>query len=494
MGSPLSFPILCIINAALCKFAFDDGKDFSDTRVKLRDMPIKVNGDDCVMNFNEKQKASWYHITAHAGLEPSVGKCYWAKDWLQMNSELFYLKDGTFKKADFMNFSLCSPKSSKGDDHRTWMDLEAIYLDFRKGCKYPSEASKIFRSNIYNVISRAPKGICWSLPSYLGGLGICDPDPAHPPTYRQLQLASYLIEKQIKDGHIPQTAPRLKKVPDWVSESLLDCNKYARSKPIQKSKLYSLLRMDSHTLPSLCADINPDARTLETYNPTACEGEEFPDRYEWGRPDVDYYQTASGLFKSALPTNDYGTTMGDDEPFKVTPPNYSPFLWKGNQSRALDLFMSMRYTGVRQFQLQDGIGLYTNGQEWTDVKMGETEEETKKRDQKERRETRKAPQYIRDEWAASKEFTRAWERSKKTTPLPLELILRWPRPERIIPSGLAQAKLGHLVPKGVLDKITAATQDQPVNMVNHNQPLHVRSKCYKAASKQLWQWRTEIEC
>jgi len=174
MGSPLSFPILCIVNAAICKLAYELG-DWSSDGMELRDCPILVNGDDCVMDFNHNQKSWWERISAQVGLSPSIGKCYYAKSWLQINSTNFLMKrDGSFLECPYINFSLASKCKSKGDDERHWTGLGAAANAFVHGFD-PSEQDRlltIFIRRQRELLKTVPCGMSWWLPTCLGGLGL----------------------------------------------------------------------------------------------------------------------------------------------------------------------------------------------------------------------------------------------------------------------------------------------------------------------------------
>jgi len=231
MGSPLSFPILCIVNAAICKLSFEMGQWGSG---RLRDMPILVNGDDCVMKFNEKQKLNWEGISAQAGLSPSVGKCYYAKRWLQINSVNFLLTGDAFEAIPYYNFSLCNETKSKGNDTRHWSDLGAAAREFVRGHddKVKSHLIQFFLRRQRKLLAKCPTGISWWLPECLGGLGIPIPSNWEPSvTYRQRQLATYLM------GRIEAGEPPLKRgcqaaILQWVQNGMRMARAFER--PLRK--------------------------------------------------------------------------------------------------------------------------------------------------------------------------------------------------------------------------------------------------------------------
>jgi hypothetical protein len=87
MGSITSFVILCIINAAGCRWAseIDQGRIFT-----LKDCPLMINGDDCALRCSERGRRAWKKITAFVGLEESVGKTYFSRDFVEINSTQYY--------------------------------------------------------------------------------------------------------------------------------------------------------------------------------------------------------------------------------------------------------------------------------------------------------------------------------------------------------------------------------------------------------------------
>jgi hypothetical protein len=92
MGSILSFPLLCIINAAMTRWALERSMN---KIILLRDSPIGVNGDD-VMARGRKTKflqrdfyTQWQSVTKIVGLKESIGKTYVSKDFVDINSTTY---------------------------------------------------------------------------------------------------------------------------------------------------------------------------------------------------------------------------------------------------------------------------------------------------------------------------------------------------------------------------------------------------------------------
>jgi hypothetical protein len=86
MGGILSFPILCIANAVVLRLT----KEITDDRLyKIDDLNFAVNGDDGLLKTTIIGKQNWERISEYVGLSPSVGKVYFNKFLLNINSENF---------------------------------------------------------------------------------------------------------------------------------------------------------------------------------------------------------------------------------------------------------------------------------------------------------------------------------------------------------------------------------------------------------------------
>jgi hypothetical protein len=80
MGSLLSFPILCVANAAVISVI----KKVDS----LHDLQALINGDDILFVDQPRIIKSWKRLTKSIGLIPSVGKNYQSKNWGSINSQL----------------------------------------------------------------------------------------------------------------------------------------------------------------------------------------------------------------------------------------------------------------------------------------------------------------------------------------------------------------------------------------------------------------------
>jgi hypothetical protein len=94
MGSITSFPILCIANAAISRWALEFGAKRTYT---LADARIAINGDDLLMRTNMRGYAFWKLATSFVGLRESVGKSYFSRVYLNMNSMPYLRLEGRTK-------------------------------------------------------------------------------------------------------------------------------------------------------------------------------------------------------------------------------------------------------------------------------------------------------------------------------------------------------------------------------------------------------------
>lgn len=89
MGSPISFPVLCCINAAIGRWSYEEyirvvtGETVS---LKVSDCPMLVNGDDFAAASNWAHHEIWKGMVKKVGWTLSVGKSYFSNKFVQINS------------------------------------------------------------------------------------------------------------------------------------------------------------------------------------------------------------------------------------------------------------------------------------------------------------------------------------------------------------------------------------------------------------------------
>jgi hypothetical protein len=79
--------------------------------VELRDLPVKVNGDDILFETNDTFYEIWKDHITEVGFELSVGKNYVHKNVLTINSQCFIYNNGAFFKIEYLNNGLLTGQS-----------------------------------------------------------------------------------------------------------------------------------------------------------------------------------------------------------------------------------------------------------------------------------------------------------------------------------------------------------------------------------------------
>jgi hypothetical protein len=105
MGSPASFPILCLLNLAATRTAYEIALD---RQFNICELPAVVNGDDIgFIAADQRMYDTWKTVTAFCGLKFSLGKNYTHRKFLVINSERYRLTTGLrFKKVPILNYRL----------------------------------------------------------------------------------------------------------------------------------------------------------------------------------------------------------------------------------------------------------------------------------------------------------------------------------------------------------------------------------------------------
>jgi hypothetical protein len=182
MGSIVSFPILCIVNAALCRYALEVP---INRRSLLKDLPLLVNGDDAVFRTVQTGYNAWSDISPGVGLVPSVGKVYLSREFLNINSTTYdYHSGGYSRKAfrDQLNFFSLVPyvnlglllgikRSGTGSNSTRDFSFSAIAHKLVNGA--PSLLrERLLGQYIWFNQHLFPNNVPWFLPVQFGGLGL----------------------------------------------------------------------------------------------------------------------------------------------------------------------------------------------------------------------------------------------------------------------------------------------------------------------------------
>jgi hypothetical protein len=180
MGSIVSFPVLCLVNAAICRYSFEIGEQRQ--WLSVNDIPLLVNGDDGLIRCHIATKNVWTKLSALGGLSPSVGKVYFSDHYMNINSTSFILKDSTIRHIPYINMGLVkgmtrsegkvglsavadsfqSSFGTIGSRHRELMDSTPYSLRLK--------VHKIFIKENYDTLTSVK--VPWFLPESLGGVGL----------------------------------------------------------------------------------------------------------------------------------------------------------------------------------------------------------------------------------------------------------------------------------------------------------------------------------
>lgn len=231
MGSPMSFPILCLVNAAAT---------LSATKQKFSaDLNLRVNGDDIGFIANATVYENWKAVTKACGLEFSLGKNYTSREFLIMNSELRrapasgdqlevvplgYLEDSgtshgwvpvyhhyyrpkTWKLEGFLNQSVLYHTIRKGTHASEqkdvyWTDLADLSAEALRGIpsKFQWGVLSTFLEAHRPVLSELPRHCNLWLPRSLGGAGVAIPAGKDPKDLVQKGRSSEIVASQLKQA------------------------------------------------------------------------------------------------------------------------------------------------------------------------------------------------------------------------------------------------------------------------------------------------------
>jgi hypothetical protein len=217
MGSITSFPILCIANAAICTLSreADLGR-----KLNLASAKIALNGDDCVFRATPEGRTAWEEYARASGMAPSVGKYFFSRKFLNMNSAQFLVRptilneeNGTIRKKFLewvprinMGLLVGLGRSTSGKVEKasvtSWGTVNSISKNAHtlvNECAV-EDRERVFKAYLNSnwkmlALKKGPKGniiagtrLPWFLPEALGGLGL----PTFP---------DYIV---LKDGKMTQ--------------------------------------------------------------------------------------------------------------------------------------------------------------------------------------------------------------------------------------------------------------------------------------------------
>lgn len=185
MGSIVSFPVLCIANAALCRWSCEVEKQ---RLIPLANLRMLINGDDVVFPTTLRGHKLWERITAFAGLETSLGKTFLSKEFAQINSVNFIHSslpvqvDGVrpihFTETQYVNLGLLFGLKRSGEkvgldsvaDSELTLGTRCRALIGSCPVNLREQVMSQFLKHHAKVLANC--GVPWFVPEHLGGVGL----------------------------------------------------------------------------------------------------------------------------------------------------------------------------------------------------------------------------------------------------------------------------------------------------------------------------------
>lgn len=210
MGSPTSFPVLCIVNLIGYMKAWK--RHFGELP-PIAKLPVLVNGDDILFKANAAFYETWKREVTRLGFVPSVGKNFYSDKILTINSKLYYVKNASLSRIEYFPVAQVLPKTWRLRESGEARNLEKSQAGQKQEVATPvsclshlldNTTQKKFSFGWYlhfnrNEVRRATRGGKYALFAHqrLGGLGISwhnELAKRHRPkfTWLQRRLASIL--------------------------------------------------------------------------------------------------------------------------------------------------------------------------------------------------------------------------------------------------------------------------------------------------------------
>lgn len=204
MGSPTSFPVLNIVNAAMLWYSVDL---YENKKKSWRDLLAEYkplfNGDDISFCSNGSHYAIWKDVCAGSGLSLSPGKNYCSVNYVNINSTNYINKltpsdkEGFTIASQFRELFVINPGLLKGQakviedqrrgtDHKEGLMPLCDQLETCVAIASETEKNRCYEVFLGHVEERLKKSHrSWILPRHLGGLGL----PIGTVNLSQLEIA-----------------------------------------------------------------------------------------------------------------------------------------------------------------------------------------------------------------------------------------------------------------------------------------------------------------
>jgi len=249
MGSIASFPILCIANAALTRWAIEVTEE---KRKRLDQCNMAINGDDIAARSEMNLYHYWRQITSFGGLNESIGKTFVSREFVNINSTNYLYEqeshpitcqkpDGTsierecpFREVPYFNLGLVfglkrsNGPASLNDEADPRQNMGTRFRQMLKLCpdQIKAQAYNMAISHHRHILEKTR--VPWFMPEWIGGLGLPITED-HQPSELDLRLGRRILLNWKKKQPIQMTHPetpwytrkiaeRLLPKPVWVSQ------------------------------------------------------------------------------------------------------------------------------------------------------------------------------------------------------------------------------------------------------------------------------------
>jgi hypothetical protein len=174
MGSILSFPILCVVNLVGYWAALEE---YTGRHFEIKQLPVLVNGDDILFRANPEFYTVWKKWVDYLGFKLSLGKNYYHKDTLTINSQLYQYDETTslLTKIEFLNCGLLNRQVKvTGRAAIKNLPLHSYFNEMMKGCHSRKFCFRRFLKSYKAEILEQTHGGLFNLflPFQRGGLGL----------------------------------------------------------------------------------------------------------------------------------------------------------------------------------------------------------------------------------------------------------------------------------------------------------------------------------
>jgi hypothetical protein len=214
MGSITSFPVLCIANAAISRWAYElDSKRFTN----LADWPGMINGDDLGMKCTKNGVEAWRILSQFVGLKESVGKTYYSREFVNINStnyqrihsnpesiirihsdkKGFTIKQRLFVETKYVNMGLMYAIKRSGASFGLFdlasqdANLGSVYRELIRTSP-PDMREDVHKRfiQIHREKLETANNLPWFIPEWIGGLGLTG---VQKPSELDLRIAHQIL-------------------------------------------------------------------------------------------------------------------------------------------------------------------------------------------------------------------------------------------------------------------------------------------------------------